>query len=38
VLREKNGKFGWFMGCSTYPECRHTEKIQASLERNGNFA
>lgn len=27
VLREKNGKFGWFMGCSTYPECRHTEKI-----------
>ena len=29
VLREKKGKFGWFMGCSTYPGCRHAEKIQA---------
>ncbi|HWS24658.1 MAG TPA: 3'-5' exonuclease, partial [Anaerolineales bacterium] len=29
VLREKKGKFGWFMGCSTYPACRHAEKIQA---------
>ena len=28
VLREKNGKYGPFMGCSTFPECRHTEKIQ----------
>lgn len=27
VLREKHGKFGRFMGCSNFPECRHTEKI-----------
>lgn len=27
VLREKFGKFGWFLGCSTYPECLQTEKI-----------
>lgn len=27
VLREKNGKYGPFLGCSTFPECRHTEKI-----------
>ena len=28
VLREKLGKFGWFLGCSTFPECKHTESIQ----------
>jgi DNA helicase IV len=27
VLREKNGKFGWFLGCSVYPACQYTEKI-----------
>lgn len=30
VVREKRGKFGWFLGCSTYPECTHTEKIHAA--------
>jgi DNA helicase IV len=28
ILREKHGPYGWFMGCSTFPACRHTEKIQ----------
>ncbi len=26
-LREVNGKFGKFLGCSNYPKCRFTEKI-----------
>jgi DNA helicase-4 len=28
VLREKYGKFGWFLGCTAFPECRHTVKLQ----------
>ena len=24
----RDGKFGWFLGCSAFPECRHTEKMQ----------
>ena len=27
VLRRVNGKFGPFLGCSGYPECRHMEKL-----------
>ena len=27
-LREKNGQYGSFMGCSNYPECRYTRKIR----------
>lgn len=27
TLREKNGPFGKFMGCSNYPKCRYTRKI-----------
>lgn len=33
VLREKFGKFRWFLGCSTFPECRHTEKIHRDHNR-----
>ena len=25
VLRKRNGKFGTFWGCMSYPECRYTE-------------
>lgn len=27
VIRRVNGKFGPFLGCSGYPECRHMEKL-----------
>jgi len=27
VLRRVNGKFGPFLGCSGYPDCRHMEKL-----------
>ncbi len=27
VMKKRNGKFGEFLGCSGYPNCRHTEKI-----------
>ncbi len=27
ALVKKNGKYGPFFGCSTYPQCDHTEKI-----------
>lgn len=27
-LIEKNGKYGKFIGCSNYPKCRYTEKLQ----------
>lgn len=26
VLKERNGKYGTFMGCSNYPKCRFTVK------------
>ncbi|CAL7959518.1 DNA topoisomerase 1 [Alphaproteobacteria bacterium] len=26
-LKLKNGKFGSFLGCSRYPECKHTRKL-----------
>ena len=33
VLRRVNGKFGPFLGCSGYPDCRHMEKIPGTAER-----
>jgi ssDNA-binding Zn-finger/Zn-ribbon topoisomerase 1/RecB family exonuclease len=27
LLKKRNGKYGAFMGCSNYPECRFTRKI-----------
>lgn len=27
-LKERNGRFGAFFGCSNYPACRYTKKIQ----------
>ncbi len=27
VLRKRNGKFGTFWGCMSYPECRYTENL-----------
>ena len=27
-LREKNGQYGSFIGCSNYPKCRYTRKIR----------
>lgn len=29
VLREKHGRYGWFLGCSMFPECDYTESIKA---------
>ena len=26
-LKKRKGKFGLFWGCSSYPRCRHTEKL-----------
>ncbi len=28
-LKEKNGRFGSFMGCTNYPKCRYTRKISS---------
>jgi DNA helicase IV len=28
TLVERNGKFGPFLGCSTFPECKHTREVQ----------
>ncbi len=30
-LSLKLGKFGAFIGCSNYPECRHTQKLDAEI-------
>lgn len=27
VLKEREGKFGKFLGCSRYPECKYTTKF-----------
>ena len=27
LLKKRNGKFGAFWGCMSYPECRYTEKV-----------
>lgn len=34
-LSLKLGKFGAFIGCSNYPDCRHTQKLDAELEAVG---
>ncbi|MFC2476129.1 MAG: topoisomerase DNA-binding C4 zinc finger domain-containing protein [Catonella sp.] len=26
-LKLRNGKFGSFLGCTSYPDCRYTENI-----------
>ena len=28
VLRKINGKFGDFLGCSRYPDCKFTKKLK----------
>ena len=30
ILRKKNGKFGEFWGCMSYPECRYTKNISSN--------
>ena len=30
VLKEKNGKYGPFLGCSNYPRCRYTRQLKNS--------
>lgn len=25
ILALKDGKYGWFWGCSNFPKCKHTE-------------
>ena len=27
-LEKKKGKYGYFIGCSNYPECRYTKNIK----------
>jgi DNA topoisomerase-1 len=34
-LREKNGRFGRFVGCTGYPKCKYTSKI--TDKRQGNL-
>lgn len=34
-LSLKLGKFGAFIGCSNYPECKHTQKLDAEIEAAG---
>ena len=36
-LSLKLGKFGAFIGCSNYPECRYTRQLAASEENGGDF-
>jgi DNA topoisomerase-3 len=35
VLRRVNGRFGPFLGCSGYPECRHMEKFPGAKVSKG---
>lgn len=28
TLRRRNGKFGWFYGCSNYPKCKYTKPLE----------
>ncbi len=37
-LSLKIGKFGAFVGCSNYPECRYTRQLAVSTDENGNGA
>ncbi len=34
ILKEKNGQFGKFLGCSNFPRCRYTRKIQKRMPKN----
>ena len=27
VMKKRNGKFGWFYGCASYPDCKYTRNI-----------
>ncbi len=35
-LSLKVGKFGAFVGCSNYPECRYTRQLAIATDENGN--
>ena len=35
-LSLKIGKFGAFVGCSNYPECRYTRQLAVATDENGN--
>ncbi len=35
-LSLKLGKFGAFVGCSNYPECRYTRQLAVATDENGN--
>jgi DNA topoisomerase-1 len=35
-LSLKVGKFGAFVGCSNYPECRYTRQLAVATDENGN--
>ncbi len=35
-LSLKMGKFGAFVGCSNYPECRYTRQLAVATDGNGN--
>ena len=37
-LSLKLGKFGAFVGCSNYPECRYTRQLAVATDENGNGA
>jgi DNA topoisomerase-1 len=37
-LSLKMGKFGAFVGCSNYPECRYTRQLAVATDGNGNGA
>ena len=37
-LSLKVGKFGAFVGCSNYPECRYTRQLAIPTDENGNGA
>ena len=37
-LSLKLGKFGAFVGCSNYPECRYTRPLEVRVNGNGNGA
>ena len=37
-LSLKVGKFGAFVGCSNYPECRYTRQLAVATDENGNGA
>ena len=36
-MQQRNGKFGAFLGCTTYPTCKHTQPVVgdvSSIEDN----